>query len=91
MRFGGARPPLVKATLNPPHWDSGRLCSLSSLEHGRWSQSLGRHPLPTGPDICAQETPLNTTHYEAMKKCRSFPDGTFPRNKLAGSPGSAPG
>lgn len=39
------QPLLVKTTLNLQCEDSDRLCSLSSLEKGRLTQSLGRHPV----------------------------------------------
>lgn len=35
VRFGRARPLLVKTALNPPLKDPGYLCSLSSLGKGR--------------------------------------------------------
>lgn len=52
-----ARPLLVKTTLNPRCWDSGRLCSLSGLEKGRLSQSLGRFPVARwARHMCSRDT-----------------------------------
>lgn len=71
----------------PGLWQA--LC-LSGLEKGRFSQSLGRYPVTLWARHMCSETPLNTSHYKAMKKkCGSFPAGTFPQDQLARPPGSA--
>lgn len=74
-----------QGSLEPTTLDTGRLCSLAHLEKGRLLQSLGGYPVALWAK-CAQGTPRNTTHSEAMKQKNvgAFLLRRFPRTSERG-------